>query len=640
MNRSIMMTTAMAMMTKMTALLRIGKRKSKTIPVAYVLVSAALVMAPLHAAVAKRPNPSVAPPSKAITPEIVSAVATEMKRSQRSLAIPGAPAPYFFAYKLTEVEVNDVAASLGSVIGDRDNHFVSLEAHVHVGSYKRDNSNFVSKADEGGDGIAAIGLPLEATPRLARRATWRATDAAYKEAISQLSSKREALSTGASGGMTEVPDYTKSPPLVGLKPTMVAKLATTSALGQRAESISAVFRNQPHVRSSRVAFTSFLERRWLINSEGTQVHDTRRVSGVLIVAAGQAADGQELNVYYSRYGITEADLPSDAVLISEANQLSERIKTLMAAPLVDNYAGPILFTKSGAADMVRYGLARNLSGTPLPVGLAPNDARRFGGGLITRLGLKVSTPWLSVTDDPTVQSTGSGRGRRALIGGYKVDDEGVSAERTEVIVNGRLKTLLMSRTPSDRIRQSNGHARLRMPGGVFRGSPTNTLVTSNKKLSAKGLERALIKAVRSAGLDYGLIIEQFDDPAITANAELSRLELLRMLQSINADAPPPATVAYRLYPNGKRELVRGVQLQPVESSQWRRLIATGNTNNIKNFLASTADPLLTRLAGVGDGFAPSEGIESSVVTPDLLFEDLEILRTTVGRRPAPVLPRP
>ena len=581
-----------------------------------------------------KPDPSTA--SKAITPAIIEAVATEMKRSQASLTIPGAPSPYFFAYKLTEVELNDVVASLGSLTGERNRHFVNLEAHVHVGSYKDDNSNFVSSSQEQVDGIAGINLPLEATPKLARRAVWRATDAAYKEAISQLSAKRDALKTGASGGLTEVPSYSERKALVDVKPTLVPALGDQTELGKRAMKISEVFRSEKQVRSSRVAFTSFLERRWLINNEGTKIHDTRRVSGVVIVASGRAEDGQDINVYYSRYGIIEADLPSDAELIKEAKRLAKLVAGLEKAPIVDNYAGPVLFTGTGAADMVRYGLARDLSGTPLPVGLPPNDAKRFGGGLITRLGLKVSAPWLSVIDDPTVRRSG----KRALIGGYRIDDEGVAAQRIEVINGGRLKTLLMSRTPNERIKESNGHARLTMPGGVFRGSPTNTFVVSKKKKNAKALERDLIKAVRAAGLKYGIIIEQFDDPAITANPELGRFELLRMLQTVNQQAPAPATVAYKLYPSGKRELVRGVQLQPIDFAKWKDLLATGNRDTVKNFLGSTDDPLVVRLQGIQDGYTPSAGIESAIITPDLLFEELEVMRNTVGRRPAPALPRP
>ncbi len=586
---------------------------------------------------AKRAKPDVAAASNAVTPEIVEAVAAEMKRSQASLSIPGAPSPYFFAYKLTEVEVRDVAASLGSLTGERDRHFVNLEAHVHVGSYKTDNSNFVANAQDTTDGIAGISLPLEATPSLARRATWRATDAAYKEAISQLSAKRDSLKTGASGGQTEVPSYSSRKPLADLKPKLVAALSSNNALGARAQKISAVFRDANHVRDSRVAFTSFLERRWLINSEGTKVHDTRRVSGVIIVASGQAvSDGQELNVYYSRYGITEADLPSDKELIAEAKKLSKTIAALEKAPVVDNYAGPVLFKGDGATDMVRYSLARDLSGTPLPVGLPPNDARRFGGGLIPRIGLKVTAPWLSVTDDPTTNRAG----KRALIGGYFSDDEGVAAQKVSVIASGRLKSLLMSRTPNERIAESNGHARLTMPGGVFRGSPTNTFVISKRKKSTKALEAALIKAVRSAGLEYGIIVEQFDDPALTSSPELGRLELLRMLQTVDAESPPSVTIAYRIFPNGKRELVRGVQLKPIVFGKWKDLIATGSVVNVKNFLASTDDPVFVRIRGIEDGFTPSAGIESSVVSPDLLFEDLEITRNTVGRRPPPMLPRP
>lgn len=597
--------------------------------------SAALVCL-AAAPAAARPKPDPSTKSSAVTKEIVDAVVTEMKRSQRHLTIDGAPSPYFFAYKLTEVEVNDVAASLGDLTAERDRHFVSLDAHVHVGSYKHDNSNFVSGASDNTDGVVTIPLPLEATPALARRATWRATDAAYKEAIEQLRAKSDALKTGANGGSTEVPSYSKVEKREALEPVLVPKLETDGELGKRAAKLSGFFRDQKQVRDSRVAFTSFLERRWLINSEGTRVHDTRRVSGVLISVSGQADDGQDLALYYTRYGLTEGDLPSDKELLAECRRLAETMGELEKAPLVDNYVGPVLFEGGAAADMVRHALARNLSGTPLPAGLPPNDVRRFGGGLVNRIGLKAGPSWLDVVDDPTAHEAG----KRWLIGGYKIDDEGVPAQRVEVIKRGRLDALLMSRTPNEHMPASNGHARLLLPGGVFRGSPTNTFVESHRKLGKKQLEKKLLSAAKAAGQKYGLIISQFDDPAITANAELSRFELLSMLRTVNPEAPPPALLAYKLLPNGKRELVRGVQLDPIETSKWKNLLATGRKDNVKNFLASTDDPLLQRVQGVDEGFVPSGGVESAVVTPNLLFGELEVMRSTLGRRPQPVLPRP
>jgi predicted Zn-dependent protease len=603
----------------------------------FAAATAATLIATASAAAAPKGDPSTR--SSAITDEIVDAVVKEMERSKRSLVIDGAPSPYFFAYKLTEVEVNDVAASLGYSTDERERHFVNLEAHVHVGDYQRDNSNFVAAESNELDGVVSIPLPLEATPSLARRAAWRTTDAAYKEAIAQLSAKNDALKTGASGGLTDVPSYSKASkakPEVSLAPVLVPKLESTERLGKRAAKLSAFFRDQPQVRTSRVAFTSFLERRWLINSEGTRVHDTRRVTGVLIAVSGQADDGQELALYYTRYGLTEADLPSDDKLLAEARLLASTIGELASAPLVESYAGPILFEGDAAADVVRHTLARNFSGTPLPVGLAPNDARRFGGGLISRIGLKSAPTWLDVIDDPTTDKAG----KRHLIGGYRIDDEGVAPQRVQVVKNGRLTALLMSRTPSARMSESNGHARLAMPGGVFRGSPTNTFINSRRKLSARQLEQKLLATARASGLEYGLIISQFDDPAITANPELGRFEMLSILRTVDPDAPPPALLAYKLLPNGKRQLVRGVQLDAVSTNDWRNLVATGREIRVKNFLASTDDPLLARVQGIDEGFVPSAGVESAVVTPDLLLEELQVKPTTLGRRPPPVLPRP
>ena len=46
-----------------------------------------------------------------------------------------------------------------------------------------------------------------------------------------------------------------------------------------------------------------------------------------------------------------------------------------------------------------------------------------------------------------------------MFGSYRVDDEGVPAQRVSLIEKGVLKTLLMSRTPRKEITSSNGHAR-------------------------------------------------------------------------------------------------------------------------------------------------------------------------------------
>ncbi len=604
-----------------------------TTGVAIAFVSAALLL-PAQPSNA-RPKADSSTVSKAVNKQILDAVTKELKRAMANLRVKDkdAPRPYFIGYKLTEVEVNDAVASLGAVVGRKERHFVSLEAHVHVGNYKLDNSNFAVASRESLDGIVSIQLPLEGTPRIARRRAWLATDAAYKEALEQLTAKKEARrsSTG-----TPIDSYSKAPPVKADKPVLVPKLATADQLKARAQKLSRVFRGMKHLRESRVAFTSFLERRWYINSEGARSHDTRRVSGLVIVASTQAKDGQELALYYSRYGLTEKDLPSDKVLIAEAKKLSTRLKQLRNAKLMGSYTGPVLFEGTAAAQITRHTLAPHLGGTPVPGGLNRLQAKRFGGAFADRIGQRITTNALSLVDDPTRAKLG----KRRLIGSFKLDDEGTRSKKVQVVKNGFLKTLLTSRTPSKNIKTSNGHARRQAPGGGFHGSATNLIMTSRGGLTRAALKRKLLAKVKREGLKFGMIIRRLDDAAVTSAPELARLQLIQMLRQSDQDAPPPASLAYKVYPNGKEELVRGAELKPVDLAQWKRIMATSRQRTLYNFLASTESHVEHKIRGVDQGFVPSAGVESAIVAPDLLFEELGVTRTKTGFRQAPAIPRP
>jgi TldD protein len=573
-------------------------------------------------------------PSRAVTDDIIDAVAEEMNRALTSLEIPGAPKPYHISYKITEVEVNDAVASLGYTTSKKERHFVNLEARVRVGSFDFDNGNFVVPQAESLDGVAGINLPLEATVKMARRAAWLCTDAAYKEALMQLRAKLDARQSGGAGQAT--PSWTAEKAVVAEEAVLVPVLEPAAAIDARAKKISAVFRDDTHVRDSRVAFTSFLERRWYVNSEGSSVADTRRVSGVIIAATGQAADGQELAQYYTRYGRTADDLPGDDELVAEAKKLSETLLALQKAPVLERYAGPVLFEGAGAAGIVRATLAPHLGGTPLPEGLRPQEAKQFGGGLTDKVGLRVLPPQISIVDDPTAAALAG----TAVIGGYKLDDEGVAAQRVQVVKDGVLESLLTSRTPAKKGGTSNGHARRTAPGGMFHGSATNLQVVARGGLPRAALVKKLIAEARAEKLPYGLLIRRFDDAAITAAPEYSRRELIQMITKADLDLPPPAILAYRVYPNGKEELVRGVQLAEVPVRAWRDVVAVGDKPTVYNYLAAPEPYLEQKVSGTDEGFVPSSGIESAIATPDLLFKELDVIGTTTGIRATPAVPRP
>jgi TldD protein len=585
------------------------------------------------------PQPN-GPPSKAITDDILDAIAEEMNRQMTQLEIPGAPKPYHIAYKITEVDVNDVAASLGQATSKRNRHFVNLEARVRVGSPQFDNSNFVVPQADEIDAVSAINLPLEATPRIARRATWLVTDAAYKEALIQLRAKLEARRTGGAR-QSDVPSWTAEKAVVSETPVLVPALESLDELETRAKAVSAVFRDQPHIRDSRVAITSYLERRWYLSSEGTNVTDTRRASGILIAASGQAEDGESLHQYFLRYGQTAKDLPSDADLQGESKKLSDLISQLQKAPVMDkSYRGPVLFEGEGAVGIIRFALAPHLGGTPVPEGLDPREAKSFGGAFTELVGSRVLANTISIYDDPTAK-TGGGK---VLIGGYKLDDEGVSSQRVEVVKDGILKTLLLSRTPSKKGQVSNGHARRTADGGAFHGSATNLFVTGRGGVPRATLVQRLIAAAKNDGLKYGLIIKRLDDSAITSAPDFSRRELVQMIKSTDQTLPPPAILAYRVYPNGKQELVRGFKLGEIPVTVFEDVLGVSTEVTSYNFLAAGESQLQLKLGvhtGTNDeGWVPSGGIESGIITPDLLLKRVQVGGAVGGERPVPVAPKP
>jgi predicted Zn-dependent protease len=612
-------------------------------------MSMSIVAALVAPAAAK---PTLGKPSKAVTDEIVDVIAEEMNRSMTLMQIEGQPAPYHISYKITEVEVHDVVASGGEATTRRARHFVNLEARVRVGirgpavklpgggmqpgPILVDNGNFIVPGAEHLDGVQGGSLPLEPTPRIARRVAWSITDAAYKEALVQLKFKLDKQ-RGSGAPASGVPPWTTEKNGVQEEPVLVPELEPLAAIEDRARTLSATFRDQPHIRDSRVAITSYLERRWYLNSDGTSITDTRRVSGIAIVAAAQADDGQDLAQYYLRYGHTAKDLPNDAELAAEAKKLSTTLAALQKAPVIDRYSGPVLFEGEGAVGLIRFALAPHLGGTPLPENLPPSQAKLFGGELTDKIGYRVTSPSISIVDDPTA-SVSNGK---AMIGDYKIDDEGVPAARVDVVKDGVLKSLLTSRTPSRAGVTSNGHARRTTQGGVFHGSATNLIVTGRGGLARKQLVAKLLATARAEGVPHALIIRQIDDKAITAAPELTRRELYQMVTAAHTDFPPPTTLAYRVLPNGKEELVRGVQLKEIPIKVWKDIIAVGKTPTVFNFLAS-GDSYLKQIVdnGTEEGGVPTAGIESAIVTPDLLIKELDVVKDTGVHRTAAPVPAP
>src|SRR5262249_4393117 len=162
--------------------------------------------------------------------------------------------------------------------------------------------------------------------------------------------------------------------------------------------------------------------------------------------------------------------------------------------------------------------------TPVPEGLNPQEAKQFGGQLAGSLNERVLPTNITIVDDPTTKDSGG----KALIGGYKIDDEGVAGQKGEGVRNGLLKARPPSRRPSAKGQTSNGHARKNADGGAFHGLATNLFIQAKGGTARKALEQKLVAAARADGKKFGIVIRRFDDAAITGAPEFTRRELVQM----------------------------------------------------------------------------------------------------------------
>src|SRR5204862_7090626 len=99
-------------------------------------------------------------------------------------------------------------------------------------------------------------------------------------------------------------------------------------------------------------------------------------------------------------------------------------------------------------------LARGIAGQADPVG-SPRRGPAGADDLEKLLGKRILPTTFQIYDDPRpsrLQDT-------PLAGHYLMDDEGIPAERVEIVTNGKLQGMLMSRAPTKRFGASNGHGR-------------------------------------------------------------------------------------------------------------------------------------------------------------------------------------
>ena len=552
---------------------------------------------------------------------MLQAMHDEIERS-RKLTVSNLEAPYFIEYLIDEEESFSVTASLGGLVGRHHERFRLPEVHVRVGDYKFDNTNYTGSGFLFGARYNLERFPLEDAYPLLRRYLWLQTDSAYKSAVEAISRKRAALRNLTAG--EQLNDFAHAEP-VHYNRALPRLAIDEEAWTNRVRALSAVFAQYPEVENSTVVLESSDGGFYLVNSEGTEVRARESTTYLRAQATAQAPDGMRVRDAVAFHSLDATHMPTDVELNRGLAALAENVVALAHAPKGEDYSGPVLFAGVAGAQIFAEVLGRNLALTRRP---AMEQGR--GGGVSAselegRTGARVLPDSFDVVDDPTQKEW---RGR-PLYGSYDVDREGVAAAPLHLIEKGVLKGFLLTRQPVRGFEGSNGRAR--MPGnyGAAAAGFSNLFIGSSETSPAAELKQKLIELCRTRDEPYGIMVRKMDFPSSAS------LDEARRLLSGSPGSTPPVSIpilVYKVYPDGREELVRGLRFRGLNARSLKDILAAGDDSTVFEFMNSPAP-----FALIG---ASSFAAETSVVAPSILIDDLELHPAEEELPKLPVAPAP
>ncbi len=542
--------------------------------------------------------------------EIMQAMRDEIKRTKNELQLETLEKPYFVEYTLKQLSPIVIHSTLGSIVDIDSNKSTLLDVGLRVGSYQLDNTNyfdialsFFGSGDDEED-FSNRNVPINLDYNSLRRELWLATDAAYKQA-SEIYSKKLATmrnrirqDTTYDFSLTKIAQYDFKTELPKFDIKYFENLS---------KELSAIFAEYPSINLSSVTIEFIPKQVYYANSEGIEYVRTDLYIGLEAAIASQSEDGMPVANFYTASAQNPKDLPAKDSLIRAMRTIANNLTKQKSAQFIEEpYSGPILFEGQAAAEAFAQVFAPNL--------VAQRQSMTEGGmrqsdrysAFQMKIGGRVLPEFLSVKDSPFIKSFD----KTIVIGHYNIDDEGVLPQEVNLVEDGYLKNLLSSRIPIRRIKQSNGHKR----GGAPMFSTLQLYPTKDKQSNLKEMREKMMKLVKDRDLPYGIIVRKVMNQNI----------MFTVLQRITGGSfPSPRSEgrlslveAYKVFPDGKEELIRGAEASGLTVQSFKDIIMADNNFYTCNFLAPS---VVSSFLSGGDQY-----VGSTVITPDILFEDGEI----------------
>lgn len=509
---------------------------------------------------------------------VLRAMLAELQRSKSQLKLEDTQPPYYIDYRLMDVDQYVAEAAFGALRTSMRTRIRMLRIVVRVGGYKHDSYYGP------GQGIVDVG-PLDDDEATLRHQLWLGTDRAYKAAAEAYTAKQAELKKYTVD--QPVDDFAQASPVQSTGPLVSLDFSPQPWL-TTLEEASALYKTDPAVQSLNASLRFSATNRYFVSSEGTVVRNGDSFYLVYVGGYTQAADGMRLDRSHGYQVRQPRELPTKEEVLSRTRRLLVSLKQLRDAPVSEEeYRGPVLFSADAASGIMSELVGPNVLGRRPTLG---QNARTIGEWA-NNYKSRVLPDFLSVIDDPTV-TTYDGH---ALMGAYSVDDEGVKPSRVSVIEKGQLVNFLLSREPIRDFPNSNGHGRAGVTGPPLPGLG-NLIVQSADPISSDELKKKLIEACKQRNLPYGYFVDTLG-PRLTP----------RLIYRVSTQ-------------DGHQELVRGAVFGDLDTRALRNnIVAAGKEVDSEDQL----DP-----------------VAQSVVSPGMLFDELEVKRGDTAKQKLPDYPPP
>ena len=514
--------------------------------------------------------------------------------------------PYHMNYRVIDVTSSVVSASFGALMNSQQYRSRTLVPQIRLGDEKLDNFRFnqmgAAMSRYQGPSVARLPLDEENNEDAVRQAIWDEVNNRYKFAV-DMYQKTKAESSVNVEEEDKAPYFSEAKVEKYYEAPLPAEKMTIDMdqWAARMKEISAVFKNQPGIMKGDAIMIYTVERRYFVNNEGTEVVQNLPYARIMVFGETKADDGMELPLNLSYFAYDPADLPANDKIIADAKEMVKTLEALRVAPVVDPYTGPALLSGPASGVFFHEIFGHRIEGQRMK---SENDGQTFK----KMVGQLVLPADMHVYDDPTLRKYAG----EDLNGFYKYDDQGVKAERVDVVVNGKLNDFLMTRTPIDGHPRTNGHARA--SDGFDPVSRQSNLVieTSNPK-TPEELRQLLIEEVKKQGKEYGYFFKEvtsgftFTGKGATNSFNVTPLEV------------------YKVFADGRPDqLVHGVDLIGTPLSMFSNIIYAGNDARV-----------FTGMCGAESGSIPV-----TAISPTILVNKVETQRKAKSQDILPILPAP